>query len=144
MAQTLLVYDDVCRFFAHAHNAIIIGAQSGYELDLTGQTCVIFTVKESLADDDSDALMQIRSDTGLTYIGKDPVAQVEGVEATDGSLTVGDTTVGVTLRAIASAELEQYEGPAHRWDIKKLTADGPVMVATGRAVISLPATKAIS
>jgi len=139
MPQTLLIYDDVIELYAFVHNDFIIGQQPGYALDLSDQTAVYFTVKQQLADDDDKALVQIKSGTGLLYVEKK-----EAEFATDGVLTPAETTLRVVLAARSASLLESYAGPAHYWDIKKITTSGPILVATGRTVISLPSTRSLT
>lgn len=139
MAQTLLVYDDVLELYAFALNDITIGSQSGYELDLSDQTDVYFTIKEQLTDDDDKAILQIKTTTGLLYIEKK-----EAEFATDGALTPAATTLQIVLEGRSASLLEGYAGPACYWDIRKITVSGPVVVSVGRVVISLPTTRSLT
>jgi hypothetical protein len=139
MAQTLLVYDNVITIFVFATNEFTIGEQPGYALDLSDADKVYFTVKENLTDDDDDSLIQISSDGGLLYI----VGNVAS-RPSDGVLTVGETTLGVKIVGDSAAELANKVGPSQYWDIKKVVNGEPIIVATGRAVLTLTATRALA
>lgn len=139
MVQTLLVYDDVITFLVYSHNDFIIGAVSGQELDLSDQTTVYLTVKEQLSDDDDKALLQFKTDTGLLYVAKGAAST-----PTDGVLTPTATTLQVVLKAASAVLLASYVSPAYYFDIKKITASGPIVVTTGRAVFKLVSTQALT
>lgn len=105
-------------------------------------TSCYFTVKESLRDADSAALIQIVvSNPGA---GTDGLKYLNGAAATaaQGALVVGGSSVTITIHDDATAELEDAQDLSY--DVKFLLSSGKSQLATqGAATIALTATRTI-
>lgn len=112
-------------------------------------TKLYFTLKESLSDEDSEALVQILlSNPGD---GDDGLIVLNGVStdltAADGAITVSDATDGdivIRLKQAAAADLTPIKNGV--WDVQVVRSSG-VLVHTmtdGRAIVEGDATRATS
>jgi hypothetical protein len=111
--------------------------------DITGNTNVWFTIKESKQDADSAAWLQVDSATGLLYVmgsaatAGDGSISVSDASAGDIAITVAADQMALILRSTDKQEVKGY------YDIQWKSATGKIStLASGIATINYDVTRA--
>ena len=87
----------------------------------TGTNRLVFTVKNSVDDADSAAILQIVEGTGLTVFKGAPAT-----DSTQGSLTVSDATLGIAIVSVKGTAMAQMLVRDYVWDQQAILPTGPL------------------
>lgn len=107
--------------------------------NISTRTKLWFTVKTSVDDADTAAIIQIEETGGLLYLNG------AAGTAANGDITVTNETTGaitITLSAASTAALTAVDGLTY--DVQMLTATAVTTLTTGSCVVSADVTKAVS
>lgn len=114
---------------------------------LTGRDKLYFTVKTSLDDDDSEAILQIEETDGLVVLGGAPASTSGDGDITVDDATAGDITIRIEAAASALLELSAVTGGvtiSAYYDVKKIDAGDVQVLVTGRFAVVGDVTRAVS
>ena len=113
--------------------------------DLSAHSKLWFTVKDSLDDADTDALLQVEKTDGLKYLNG---AAYPVGSKTDGAIAIDDASAGnITITVKPAATAQVARASKKYWDVKMLTTGGLVSVlaeGNGAFTVRLDTTRAVS
>jgi hypothetical protein len=87
----------------------------------TGTNRLVFTVKTSVDDADSAAILQIVEGIGLTVFQGAPAT-----DPTQGSITVSDATLGIAIVSVNGSKMAQMLVRDYVWDQQAILPTGPL------------------
>lgn len=112
---------------------------------LTGYVSLDFSVKESRADSDDDAIIRIRLNASGLDDGLLRVNKAAAADASLGSVTVDDAVAGditITLDETVTDDLIPW--PGLHYDVQKIDASDVQTMTEGRAEITADVTRLVS